>query len=87
MHLNAIEAILKDILVQFRNDLSGIEDKVIHLYPKRICVFFDKPHRKGKMIEEVRNYFSDFDKSRFVLLRVGLSYLTNQQLSSTICCQ
>jgi predicted ATPase len=38
------------------------------VYRDRICGLFDRPHRKGKLIEEIRKHFEDDEKQRFVLL-------------------
>jgi len=40
----------------------------VPVYKDRICGLFDRPHRKGKLIEEVRDFFNDRKKERFIVL-------------------
>ncbi|MBT1696063.1 AAA family ATPase [Fulvivirgaceae bacterium PWU4] len=42
----------------------------IPVYKDKFCGLFDRPHRNGKLIEDVREYFNDSDKRRFVLLEM-----------------
>jgi hypothetical protein len=40
----------------------------VPVYKDRICGLFDRPHRKGKLIEEVRDLFKDSKNERIIVL-------------------
>ncbi|MFZ6011770.1 MAG: ATP-dependent nuclease [Bacteroidota bacterium] len=40
----------------------------VPVYRDRICGLFDQPHRKGKLIQEIRDLFKDDSKRRFIEL-------------------
>jgi predicted ATPase len=40
----------------------------VPVYRERICGLFDRPHRKGKLLQEVQDLFNDSNKERFVVL-------------------